>query len=145
MFRSDDLVPRLQKRVADKFDQLVGTVAEDHIRARDAEFLRNRLAQVIAAAVRVNVGFLQRGAHRHQGLGRRPERVLIRGELADLRRLQPEFPCDILNRLAGFVGYKITQLGVGGIPDRHKAEYFRVRPIKCKNAALNNQGKRIEK
>ena len=133
MLGGDDLVARFQKRVTDKLDQFVGAVAEDHVGARNAELLRNRLAQIVAAAIGVDVGFLQRRVHGFERFGRRPERVFVRGEFADLRRLQPELARDIFNRLSGFVAYKIAELGVGGVPDRHKAGHFRGSTIKRKN------------
>ena len=120
MARGDDLIARIQKGLADKLDDLIRAASEDDIAPFKSELLRNGFAQIISAAVRVNVRALDGFTHCRHGFRRWPERVFIRGELDDLMRLEAKFTRDVLNRFARFVRYEIAQPGVSSIPKGHR-------------------------
>ena len=98
-----DLVTRTKEGMADKLDDLVGTVAKNDVFAGKAEPLRDRTAKLVAAPVWIEVGSLQGATHRLQSLGRRPERILIGSKLDDLLLAETKVAGQFLNRLARFV------------------------------------------
>ena len=69
VLRGDDFVARPQERVPDELDDLVRTVAEDHVLHLEPVLLRDRVAQVIAAAIRVEMRALERLVHRAKRRG----------------------------------------------------------------------------
>ena len=79
----------------------------------EAEFLRDGVAQVKAAAVGVKVAGLDRLVHRGHGLGRGAERVFVRGELDDGGGVEAELARDVIDRLARLVRDEVEQLAVG--------------------------------
>ena len=116
--RGDDLVdagPR--EGVEEQLDDLVGAVAEHDVLAPEAEFLRDGVAQVEAAAVGVKVNGFERLVHGLQRLGRGAERVFIRGELDDRGGVEAELARHVFHRLARLVRDEIKQLAVGNILD----------------------------
>ena len=101
--RHDDLVARPQQRMAEQLDDLVRAVAHDELVRAEPFDLRQLLPQRKAPAVRVKLPLHQRLLRRRQRARRGPERVFIRGQLDEARRVEPELARDILNRLAGLI------------------------------------------
>ena len=102
--------------MADKLDDLVGSVAENDILAGHAETLRDGATQFVAAAVGIEVGALQCAAHRFECLGGGAERVLIGGELDDLLLAQAEIAGQLLDGLAGLVNGQFQDMLMRGFP-----------------------------
>ncbi len=82
-----------------------------------AEFLRDGVAQVEAAAVGIKVGRLDGLVHRGHGERRGAERVFVRGELDDRGGVEAEFARDVIDRLARLVGHEVEQFAVGDVLD----------------------------
>ena len=82
-----NFVTGLQKRVPDKFDDLVRAASKDNVFALERHFLRDCLPQIKAASVRIKMTALEGGTHRLKRLWGRPKRVLVRREFDDLRWL----------------------------------------------------------
>ena len=87
----------------------------------EAEFLRDGVAQVEAAAVGIKVGRLDRLVHRGHGQRRGPERVFVGGELDDRGGVEAEFARDVIDRLARLVGHEVEQFAVGNVSDGNHA------------------------
>jgi len=64
VFGGDEFRIRIQKRVAQQFDDFVRTVAENHVREVHAKLLGDGAAQAVTAAVRIDVGLLEGFPHR---------------------------------------------------------------------------------
>src|SRR5207247_2624696 len=78
-------------------------------------------AQIVTAAVRVKVGAFQGFAHGGESLRRGPERILVRGKLDDLLRLQTDLACHVFDRFPRFIGNQITKLRIGEVPNGHRS------------------------
>jgi hypothetical protein len=105
------LVTRPEERVDDQLDQLVRSVPEHDVLRRHAVALGERLAQVVAAAVRVAVQVRQRLEDRLLHALRRRQRVLVRRELD--RVVHAELPLQLLDGLAGLVRRDAQDVIVG--------------------------------
>ena len=80
--------PAIEEGVPEKLDDLIRAAAENECSAADSQLLRERFAQIKAAAIGIKMRAVQRGAHRRQRFGRRPEGIFVRGELDDFGRHQ---------------------------------------------------------
>ena len=127
---SDHLVAGPQEGVAEKLDDLVGAVAEEDVFAPAAEFCRDGLAQVISAAVGIELGAVECAPHRRERLGRGAEGVFVGGQLDDLPGRDAEFAGEVLDGLAGLVTDEFAQLRVGVGPEGggHRGAIYRERP-----------------
>jgi hypothetical protein len=115
----DDVVARLQEGVADELDHFVAAAAHDDVAHFEAKLLGERVAQLPRSAVRVDVHLFDGLLHRLDGFGRGAERVLVRGQLDDVLRLQSALTRHILDGFSRFVGDEVFELRVGVIPDGH--------------------------
>ena len=104
--------------MADELNDFVGAIAQDDILPREAKFFRDRAAQGPGTAVGIKVGAIQCIAHGGQRLGRGAERIFVRGQFNDVRRLQAHFAGQFLDRFAGFVGDQLEDMLVRGFPHR---------------------------
>ena len=118
--RGDDLVDAGPGEGVEKqLDDLVGAVAEHDVLLAEAEFLRDGVAQVEAAAIGVEVGALDLLVHRGHGERGGPERVFVGGELDDGGGVEAELARDVIDRLARLVRDEVEQFAVGYVLDRN--------------------------
>ncbi|MBV6418000.1 MAG: hypothetical protein CMLOHMNK_02779 [Steroidobacteraceae bacterium] len=90
-----------EERLREQHQHVVRAVAERQLRGRDIEARRERLLQRVAAAVGIDPGVGERGAHRRERRRTRAERILVRGELDDIA--EPELARQLADRFAGRV------------------------------------------
>ena len=109
MFGRNDIVARLQKGVPEELNDLVRTVPEHDVVNTQTKFLSNSDAQMISAAVRIEMRFQQSLLHRLDGHRRGSKRILVRRKFYDLTRFQPKFPRHILDRFPRDVTYEVVQ------------------------------------
>src|SRR5260370_3737449 len=109
MSGGNNILARLQKRVPEDFNALVRAVAEHHVIDTQPKFLCDAGTQMIPAAIRIEMSFKQGLLHSFDGNRRGAKRVLVRGELYDLTRLQPDFPRHLLDRLASDVTFQSVE------------------------------------
>ena len=98
------LVAGLQENVADQLDHLVRAVADHELVGRKVEEAGQPLSQRVAAPVRIVLALLDRSLARLNRLWRRAERVLVRSELDDARRVEAEVARHVLDRPARNIG-----------------------------------------
>ena len=115
----DDVVAGFEEGVADEFDDFIGAAAEDDIGHVEAEFVGDGAAEFPAAAVGVDVGFADEGAHGFLGFRGGAKGVFVGGEFDDGGGVEAEFTGDVLDGFAGFVGDEVLELGVGVVPEGH--------------------------
>ena len=70
VLRDDRLHSRRDERVADEFEDFVGPVAQDEVRGRHAQLLRQALLQIKSVAIGVKVQVPERLLQRREGQGR---------------------------------------------------------------------------
>jgi len=97
MLRGDDIVTGIEKTVPDQFDDFIGTIADHDIVPVHPELFRDRRAQLVTAAVGIDVDPLGRDLHRLDRLRRRTEWILIRGELDDVGGIEPQLAGRLLD------------------------------------------------
>ena len=99
-FGSDGFVARREKRLGDQFDQVGRARPQDYLVHFEAVALRKFFPEVVSAAVGVEVDTVEAPADGFERLGRRPQRVLVRGQL-DCG--VPQLALHLFNGLAGRV------------------------------------------
>jgi hypothetical protein len=107
-------VARLEKCVADEFDDFIRAIAENDIRAFESEFFGDRVAERPGTAIGVKMGALQSFPHCLNGQRRGAEGVFVRGEFDDLRGFEAHFAGEFFHRFAGFVGQEIQDMRMRG-------------------------------
>ena len=109
MLRGDDIVAGIEKAVSDQFDDLIRAITDDHVVPIEAKFLRNGRAQLVSAAIRINVDPFGGRLHRHDRFRRRTERIFIRGELDNLGRIESQLASRFLNRFPRIINDQILK------------------------------------
>src|ERR1700738_3002348 len=99
MLRCDDVIVAVEKSVAEKFDDFVGTVAEDDVVRRDLQLRSQSLTEIETAAVRIKLRPLQSIAHGSESFWCWPERIFIRSELDDVAWVDLELARGFFDRL----------------------------------------------
>src|SRR5262249_25598957 len=117
--RHDGFVAWTHERPHGELDQFVRAVAEDEAVFGDAELRRDGAPQLIAVAVGIEMESAQPFADRLQSLRRRPQRVLVRGDLD--RVLDAVLPLYLLDRLARLVGNERADVFRHAIENAHTA------------------------
>ena len=97
----DDLVARVEQRLAQRVEAAVRARSDADLLDRDAVPRRERLVQPVGAAVRVAVQARRGLLHRGERGRERRERALVGGELDDV--VEAELALDVLDRLAGLI------------------------------------------
>ena len=133
MTRRDHFVARPKEGMPDELDDFVRAVSKDDVFPVKAEFLGDGASQRPSAAVGIKVRALERFTHGCKGFRRRTQRIFVRGQLDDFRRLQTHLACQLLDRLAGFVGDKFQNMLVRGFP--HRSLQFSVCQLLKENVA----------
>src|SRR5207245_3310629 len=125
--RSDHLVAAIQKGVSNEFDDFIRTVSKNNMLGRYSQTACDRVPEIIAATVRVELGRLNCRPHRGHCFGGGSEGIFVGGELDDLARIDTDLAGGLLDRFTGFVNSKVAQLPVGPVPDRsHAANLDRI-------------------
>ena len=104
VLRVDAAAARRQHRRGGEFEDVVAAVAERDPVERHAELRRQGRLQRETVGVRVAAEVLHGRDHRLAGRLRHAERVLVRRELHDRGRIEPELARQFLDRLARLVG-----------------------------------------
>src|SRR4029453_4853457 len=107
----------MEKRMAEKFEHFVGSIAEDDVVRREAKLSCNCFAQVKPATVRIKVRVFQCPAHRLNSFGRRSEGILIGGQLNDLGGFEAELARCFLDRFSRLVDGNVAELWIRQLPD----------------------------
>ncbi len=110
--------------VPGKRDQLVGAVAENDLRGRHPELLREPLLEREGCAVGIQIGLFERGLDRGHRERTRPQRVLVRGELDRIG--DAVFPGHLVDRLSRNIGGQRFDVGRNERRD-HAAGVYRTR------------------
>ena len=113
----DHVVAAIEKCVPEKLDDFIRPAAENEVIAADSELRGERFAQIMAAAIGIEMRGFQRGAHCGQSFRRRSERIFVRGEFDDAACVRAQLARSFLNGLARFVDAQAAQLRIGDIPD----------------------------
>ena len=113
----DGLVPGTQEALHQHLEDLIGARSEKEAFHARSQMLRERSAQVEAAAIGVAVNADQRLAQGLQHALRGRVRALVRGELD--RVLDAQLPLELLDRLTALVGLEVPDMRFRQLRDPH--------------------------
>ena len=84
-----------------QLNQLIGAIADQQGILIDAALLRERLTQIMATSVRIELRIFERRSSGSNRLRRRTKGIFIRCKLSNSTGLKAVFPSHILDRLSG--------------------------------------------
>ncbi len=118
--RRDEFRLRVEAGVAEQLDDFAAAAAHRRLLEVDAEVLSEARAQGKGRAVRVDMHARRGLLHGGDGEGRRPQRILVRGELHDVLGLHPELARGFLDGFPGLVGHQLKHILIGVLGNAHR-------------------------
>ena len=113
MFAEHGVQTRREVGTGDQVENVVGAVAQGHLRRIHRATLGQLALEFETVAVRITGQFRQFGADCLQRLWARTQRILVAGELDDRRRVEAQLAGQFVHRLARDVGRQLLHPRLG--------------------------------